>query len=120
MRRFSLEFLKIDDENFRTEDLKDEILGPVSSDKLKTSEFNDAAITRKILHLTDKQIESNSISNKAEESVYIEFTTEYEQSCIQNLGSFLRTTRTQEDAVNFVLQNDKSNLETFETPSELY
>ena len=93
---------------------------PVVNDKLKTIEFDNAGITRKTLQLTEKQIESNSICNKAEESVYFEIITEYGHSASQDLGSFLRTTRTQEDAVNFVLQKNKSNFETFEIPSDYY
>ena len=62
-RRYSLD-LKFDDENFLPEDPKDELFRPAVIDKLEQIEFDDINIMMEILHLTEEEIESISISNK--------------------------------------------------------
>ena len=66
-----MEDLKNDGENFRLEDLKDELLGSAVSDKFKEDDFDDVNRIRRNLHLTE-DIESSSISNKAKDSKYAE------------------------------------------------
>ena len=57
------------DENVKRVDPRDEILGPVVIDKTKKIEFVDVNLMRKKIKLTEKKIESLSISNEAEESI---------------------------------------------------
>ena len=59
---------------------------------------------RKILHLTEEEIEFIGINKKAKVPVYNEFLLEYEKSNHQDLDSFLRLMPTEEDDINFLLQ----------------
>ena len=46
-RRYSLEGLKSDDENFSPENVRDDLSRPVVINKLKQNEFDDVNIMRK-------------------------------------------------------------------------
>ena len=102
-KQFSLEDLEADDKYFRPKFLKEELLRPVVIDKPKQIDFDDNYISRKILQLTEKEVDFVGISNKAEFSAYDENVLEWEHFFSKALKFFFRTMPTEGKDVNFIL-----------------
>ena len=66
------------------------------------------------------ETDSISISNKATESVKIEFITEHEHSTFRDLVCFLRTMRVEEDEINFILPKHIFNFFTYQIPPSIF
>ena len=75
--------------NFLPEGFKEELLRPAVFDKLKETEFGNINLMRKILPLTDEDLESVTVSFKAKDSVCGEFMRECEQCIYQDLENLL-------------------------------
>ena len=104
-RRYSLDGLEVDDENFLPEYIQDELLRPVVIDEMNKIELEDVNLQKKKLHTTEEEIKSIAISNKTKKLICSEFLMEFQESIFQDFESFLRAMRIKEDDVNFFYIN---------------
>ena len=81
--------LEIVDKIFLLEGFKGKLLRPAVFDKFKKTEFGNINLMRKILPLTDEDLESVTISSKAKNSVCDEVMMDCEQCIYQDLENLL-------------------------------
>ena len=75
-------------ENFRPEDLEEEIIGRSVTDRLEANWFDDFNILKKIINLTGEKTDSIGISNKAKDSVNDESILEHTPSIYEYVENF--------------------------------
>ena len=94
-RFYPLEDLKIQFENLKPQDRKDEEIRPIVFDDLKEMGFIDVNLMLKILRFTE-DIDSLETTNNAKVSILTPPLRDFEQSILQDFESFLRTNKLEE------------------------
>ena len=90
---------------------------PDVNDEMIEIEVNGANLLRRTLKLTEDEIKSLSIINKANDSLYNEDIFDYEQSFFRNSESFGRTMRRAVDFIACTLQKYSLYFATNEIPT---
>ena len=119
--RYSLTGLNNDDRKKNRKFQNKDVRRPIVIDKLKAKGFINVNIVRKLIHLTEGEINSVITSNNAKFSVHILTLKGYEQSCFQDLESFFRRNKLEESNTMFFVQKKaNSTFATNEIPPGVY